>query len=108
SGVLCPSAGDAEASVAAGVATRSGLRSGSGGRVSGFAATAGRVVFVFISAVCAGGCDLATATAGAKHANTTRNDKECALKRFISSVGTGLRSCVFGSQDVPLAGEPRR
>ena len=53
---------------------------------------------------------IATAAAmlGAQHAKMTRNDKACALKRFISSVGTGLRSWFFGSQDVPRAGEPRR
>ncbi len=67
-----------------------------------FATAAARLAFAG-----AGWRDFATAIAGAKHANSTSNDRACAVKRFISSNGTGYDPGKAG-QDVPRAGEPRR
>ena len=86
-------------------AVRLGLRSGSGGgTAASFFATAGAARLAFAGAWWR---DFATAIAGAKHAKSTSNDRACAVKRFISSNGTGYNPGKAG-QDVPRAGEPRR
>ena len=79
--------------------TRSGLRSGSDGTTAWTFAAAVRAALPVDF--------FATPTLGAKHANSTSNDRACALKRFISSIGTGYDPVDVG-QDVPRAGEPRR
>src|SRR5512144_1346244 len=83
---------------------RFGLRSGRGGGPAASTLTLAAAVRLVLAGKCRA---LAVAIAGAKHANSTSNDKACALKRFISSNGTRYDPGK-GGQDVPRAGEPRR